>query len=309
MLKNLGGWGKIIMVNKLVEIVGRQNVKIGEPLSNHCTFGIGGRADFFVTPDNFDALNKVMYFAKLMGKKYLVVGRGSNCLFDSDGFAGIIISTEKLCGITNLGQGYFEVLAGSTLAEVVGYTSNLGYGGFEFASGIPGSVGGAIVMNAGANGHETCEFVKYVTYYEQGERKTQKAEKLNFAYRSSYFALHPECIIASVVIKLKKEQPKVIYDKILELVAKRRQTQPIGRSAGCVFKKCGDMPAGLLIDRCGLKGVKIGGAEISSVHANFIINTDGATSGDVLNLIDLIRSQVKNKYDKDLELEIEVIKK
>ena len=121
--------------------------------------------------------------------------------------------------------------------------------------------------------------------------------------------MHPECIVASVVIKLKKEQPKIIYDKILELVAKRRQTQPIGRSAGCVFKKCGDMPAGLLIDRCGLKGVKIGGAEISLVHANFIINTGEATSGDVLNLIDLIRSQVKNKYDKDLELEIEVIKK
>lgn len=309
MLKKFGVWGKIIMVEKLIKIVGKQNVKINEPLKNHCTFGIGGSAKYYVSPENFEALNKLLYFAKLADIKFMVVGKGSNCLFDSLGYDGIIISTEKLSKIVNLGSGYFEAMAGTSLAELLTYTSNLGFGGLEFASGIPGSIGGAILMNAGANGHEIGELVKYVAYYEAGERKVKQASELDFGYRTSYFLSHKDCIIASVVVKLKQEEPKVIYNKILELVAKRRQTQPLGRSAGCVFKKCGDMPAGLLIDRCGLKGIKIGGAEISTMHANFILNSNDATSADVISLIELIRSQVKNKYNKELELEIEIIEK
>ena len=200
------------------------------------------------------------------------------------------------------------VSAGTSLGTIIGLAKDNLLSGLEFAVGIPGSVGGAIVMNAGAGGSEISSILKSVTVLEDGEIKTFKTEELDFGYRSSYFLSCKNTIILFAEIRLKKVTAKSeIEEKMQYNLSRRLTTQPKEPSAGCVFKKCGDSPAGLLIDQAGLKNLKQGHARVSDIHANFIVNDGNATSTDVKKLIKQIQLEIWKKYNKKLELEIEII--
>ena len=279
------------MVESLRQIVGKNNLFIDEPLSRHSTFGIGGKTRFFITPENYHDMFTITKLLETNQIKFKVVGNASNILFSDIGYDGAIISTIKIQQLCELGGG--EILAIS---------------GLEFASGIPGTVGGALFMNAGAFGRSISDIVTSVAYYDGSEVRFARSEKLQFAYRASLFKQNPEWTIMFCELRLEAGNKNAIKAEILKLREKRKNTQPLGKSAGSVFKMIDGIPAGKLIDECGLKGLKIGDAEVSKVHANFIINNGHATSNDVMSLIELIKTYVNEKYNKMLELEIEIVR-
>lgn len=274
-------------------------------LAELSTFGIGGKARYFLTVRSIEGLQQALLHATIHQIPYLIIGKGSNCLFDSRGFDGLVI-LNKIDFMTQSEPGVFHVGAGYSFSLLGAQTARQGWSGLEFASGIPGSVGGAVFMNAGANGKETCETLISVDFvFENGEIKTLSKEELLFAYRTSSFQTMPGGI-AGATFRLKpcEEARK----KQLEIIGYRKKTQPYSdMSAGCIFRnpECGH--AGALIDQCGLKGTHIGDAEVSAIHANFIINKAEASSDDVLNLITLIQKQVLESTGQVLESEVRYI--
>ena len=296
------------MIKQIRNIVGKENVLMDYPLKKCCSFGIGGRAKYFVSPESLDALFNLIEFIELHSIRYKIVGNGTNILFGDDIFNGVIITTKKLNSIQLIGERNLLVAAGCSLTDVITFVKNENLSGLEFAVGIPGSVGGAIVMNAGAGGSDISAVVKSVTVLENDDIRTIEKEKLEFDYRSSYFLKNRNTVILFAELELVKATSRAEIEEKMESNLKRRlQTQPRERSAGCVFKKSDEFPAGLLIDKAGLKGRSVGGAEVSSVHANFIVNKNGATAKDVKNLIEIIRLEVFKQFNKKLELEIEII--
>lgn len=275
-----------------------------KPLSSLSTFGIGGPARFFVTVHTLLELQTALIHAYTNHLPFFIVGKGSNSLFHDQGFNGLVIANRiNFCereGVSvHAGAGYSFSLLGTQ-------TARDGLAGLEFASGIPGSVGGAIYMNAGANGSEVCETLESVTFVtEQGEIQELKKTDLSFSYRSSSFH-HKKGGIASAKFKLTPSSEA--RKKQLSIIEYRTRTQPYGDpSVGCIFRNPTGHSAGALIEKSGLKGTKIGGAEVSPLHANFIVNRGGATSSDVESLAALIRSQVKEKTGIDLEMEVRCI--
>lgn len=296
------------MVESLRQIVGKNNLFIDEPLSRHSTFGIGGKTRFFITPENYHDMFTITKLLETNQIKFKVVGNASNILFSDIGYDGAIISTIKIQQLCELGGGEILASSGVKLPSLVTFASERGLSGLEFASGIPGTVGGALFMNAGAFGRSISDIVTSVTYYDGSEVRFARSEKLQFAYRASLFKQNPEWTIMFCELRLEAGNKNAIKAEILKLREKRKNTQPLGKSAGSVFKMIDGIPAGKLIDDCGLKGLKIGDAEVSKVHANFIINNGHATSNDVMSLIELIKTYVNEKYNKMLELEIEIVR-
>lgn len=280
-------------------------VSFGEPLSMHTTFRIGGPAKIWVEPDDEEDLKKVLRFAKKRNLKTFIIGFGSNVLADDKGFDGIAIRFSS----PNFKKIHFEktkVRAGSGLAVISLVLSCCRHslGGLECLVGIPGTVGGAVRMNAGYK-KNIGELINSVRVMDKNGRiKTLYKKDLKFGYRrsnlSSYIALEAE-------FNLKRSPKSSIVKSCNDLIKSKRQTQPLNkRSAGCVFKnpEGRKYPAGRLIDLCGLKGAKMGGARISSKHANFIINETRATSKDVVNLMNLAKKKVREKFGVCLEPEI-----
>ncbi len=274
-------------------------------LSEFSTFGIGGPIRDFLEVKTVEEMKEAFAWAKANGSRILVIGKGSNCLFDDHGYDGLVILNKiDFCEIkaltVHVGSGYSFSLLGSQ-------TARRGLSGLEFASGIPATVGGAIFMNAGASGRETCDSLSSVLYlHEDGTQKEYKRSELKFAYRKSPFQEMRGCILGAT---FQLELSEVARKSQLEIVDYRMKTQPYkDKSIGCIFRNPSkEMSAGAVIDQCGLKGYKIGGARVSDMHANFIVNAGGATAKDVLELIRIIQARVKLKKGIELEPEIRVV--
>lgn len=288
-----------------IEIMGRENVFFEEPLSLHCTIGIGGKAKIFARPANFFDLLRTIKFAEQTSQKYKIVGNGSNILFDDDGFDGIIITTRGIVSFTELEGGHMLASSGMLASEFLEKTREFLLSGFEWAVGIPATLGGMVFMNAGANGSDMSEIVHAVTFIERGKIRTLRGEDLHFGYRDSYFK-HSDTIVMSIEFALKKDRKKMIEERIQNFLSKRLETQPRGRSLGSVFKN-GSIPAGKMIDEAGLKGFRVGGIEVSQKHANFFVNIDNGSANDYLRLIEIAKDLVRQKFGEELEEEIEFI--
>lgn len=274
-------------------------------LSEFSTFGIGGPIHAFVEVSTIDEMEEAFHFAHEQSIPFLILGKGSNCLFADKGFEGLaILNKIDFCSYQDLkvtvGSGYSFSLLGVQ-------TARKGFSGLEFASGIPATVGGAVFMNAGANGGETCNALESVLYlHENGRQEVFLKEQLSFSYRTSSFQKMKGAILsAAFSLSLSETARK----NQLQIVDYRLKTQPYkDKSAGCVFRNPGQgVSAGALIDKCGLKGVAIGGAKVSEMHANFIINAGNATSQEILALIQKIQEQVFAQTGIHLETEIRIL--
>lgn len=275
-------------------------------LRPYSTFGIGGPARYLVDVAQVDELSQLLCYVHKEQIPFIVIGKGSNLLFDDRGFDGLVIVNkisffEQREAIVSAGAGYSFALLGAK-------TARSGWAGLEFASGIPASVGGAIYMNAGASGQETKDALLDVTYVtESGEKKMYPRDQIQFSYRFSSFQTM-KGVMAAARFQLTASPDAAQREKAL--IAYRLKTQPYkDRSAGCVFRNpTPDLSAGSLIDRCGLKGRSVGGAQVSSVHANFIVNQSGeASAQDVLDLVALVEQEVKEKTGRQLEREVRLI--
>ncbi len=274
------------------------------PLQDLTTFGIGGPAKYFIEVTSVDQLKETISYCYQKNLRYFVLGKGSNTLFSDEGYNGVVILNkihfcEEEKGIFYVGAGYSFSLLGSQ-------TARKGWAGLEFASGIPGSVGGAVYMNAGANGGETFQYLTEVTYVnEQGKLEVLPKGKLQWGYRMSSFQHLKGAIAAAKFHLIPSGEARARQLKIIDY---RTKTQPYGdMSAGCVFRNAPHSSAGALIEQCGLKGFSIGGAEVSPMHANFIVNRKDAKAQDVIDLAAHVKKVVHEKTGHDLEMEVRVI--
>lgn len=274
-------------------------------LSDLTTFGIGGCARYFIEVRQIEEMQQVLRLCKEQSLPFFILGKGSNTLFSDEGFEGVVIA-NRIDFMERPVEGVFRAGAGYSFSLLGVQTARQGWSGLEFASGIPASVGGAVWMNAGANGHETCEALTTVEFVTpEGELLCLPRSELSFSYRHSPFQQRAGAIVAATFTL--KALPSARQDQ-LAIIKYRQATQPYGeKSAGCVFRNpiCG--AAGALIERSGLKGRTVGGVEVSHKHANFIVNSGGATARDVLELIAVIQKEVKEKQDVELQHEICVI--
>ncbi len=273
-------------------------------LAAFSTYKIGGKAKLFTKVQSVQQLSDAVKYCNEHQIRFYILGKGSNTLFDDRGFEGAVI-LNALRGVQQKGD-VFEVLSGTSFAHLAAQTAKLGYGGLEYGCGIPGSVGGAVFMNAGAHGQEIAPLVESVDYLDQkGELKTRPREELQFAYRSSCFQ-SMSGIITTVELKLYKDQNA--RKRQLELIQKRSLSQPLQQSScGCVFRNGSNYSVGQLIDQLGMKGFEVGGAQISPVHANFIVNRGEAKADDVRALVEKIEKEVYAKTGHRLEREIRFV--
>lgn len=276
------------------------------PMSSLTTFHIGGPADVLVKPKNEGELKSAILAAKECGIPLMLLGKGSNLLVSDDGIEGAVIHiADGLDKIEVLENGIVSCKAGASLAALCSACLNSGLSGLEFAYGIPGSVGGAIYMNAGAYGGEMRDVVRSVTYMTgEGEIKTASADELDFSYRHSRFSGKDD-IILSAQFALVEDKKESIRARMDDYIGRRKDKQPLNfPSAGSVFKRPEGYFAGALVEQCGLKGYTVGGAQVSEKHAGFIVNVGGATCSDVLGLIEHIKATVFQKFGVALESEI-----
>lgn len=283
----------------------KPNIQKNILLSTLSTFGIGGPARYYVEVRTVDEMVHALRFSKEEKIPHFILGKGSNTLFHDLGFEGLIIH-NKIDFFNSPAFGIFHVGAGYNFSLLGVQTARNQFGGLEFASGIPASVGGAVYMNAGANGNETCQTLQSVDYVdEEGIFHLLKKEAISFSYRSSSFQSMKGAIVGATFALQETAEAK---PRQLEIVNYRKNTQPYGeKSAGCVFRNPSCAHAGALIDKAGLKGFAVGGAKVSEKHANFIVNSSNAKCQDVLELITLIQEKVKESSGIDLEAEVRVI--
>lgn len=284
--------------------------KEGEPLSRHTSFRIGGPVDIFAEPASAEQLAFIIAAVKVRRLPFCVIGNGSNLLAPDDGFRGMVICLgERFSDITVDGEN-LTASAGALLSRIGSAALKEGLGGFEFAHGIPGSLGGGVYMNAGAYGGELKDVITSVTFLDEDLKpKSLPGDKCEFGYRKSIFKRRKDWIITGAEIALKKKNRDDIEALMSELASKRREKQPLEYpSAGSTFKRPEGHFAAKLIEDCGLKGFKVGGAMVSEKHAGFVINTGGATCNDVLRLMEEVASTVLAKTGVILEPEVELLK-
>jgi UDP-N-acetylmuramate dehydrogenase len=282
-----------------------------EPMKSHTTFRIGGPAECLVLPSSIEELISIVRECRRRQEPFVVIGNGSNLLVSDHGIKGLVIQTTKMCGRIELtAEGLLTADAGCLLSRVAQVAAEGSMANLEFAQGIPGTFGGAVLMNAGAYGTEMKDIVETTQYLdENGEIRTLLKEEHDFSYRHSYFS-NRDCIILQTKLQLIPGDKKEIKEKMDQLAAARKEKQPLNLpSAGSVFKRPPGHFAGKLIEDCGLKGYKVGGAQVSPKHAGFIVNTGDATANDVLVLIDKIRSEVFSQFKVELQCEIKCIGK
>lgn len=274
-------------------------------LSTLCTFGIGGPARYYVEVRQIPEMQQLLAFCHNHSLPFFILGKGSNCLFDDQGFEGVVIH-NKIDFLERPSPGVFRAGAGYSFSLLGVQTARDGWSGLEFASGIPASVGGAVFMNAGANGAEACNALLGVEFVdEQGTLRNYSREDLLFSYRTSDFQKMPGAIVSATFSLTPSE---VARKKQLEIIEYRMKTQPYGeKSAGCIFRNPSCSSAGALIDQAGLKALACGNAEVSTMHANFIVNKGQATAQDVLLLIEQIKKTVFEKEGVQLESEVRYI--
>ena len=281
-----------------------------EPLRTHTTFRIGGPAVYYFIPEREEEIIEALDFAKEKGLSYYVIGKGSNMLFSDDGFDGVIIEIGKgLEKIEISDDGVVTAQAGVSLAYMASRLASKGLKGFAFAGGIPGTLGGGVAMNAGAYGGEMAQVVKEVTVlFPEDGVKTLSGEEMAFSYRHSLLTEHPDTVVLRATLRLQAGIPGEIREKMDELMARRKASQPLEYpSAGSTFKRPAGYYAAALIDQCGLKGLTVGGAQVSEKHAGFVINRGGASCADVTALMAEIQKRVREQTGVVLEPEVRVI--
>ncbi|MBQ7542846.1 MAG: UDP-N-acetylmuramate dehydrogenase [Clostridia bacterium] len=279
--------------------------KEGEPLSAYTSFRIGGPAELILFPQSAQMLRQIMSFCAETQTVPFVLGKGSNLLIDDRGLSGVTICTERMQNCELLSENEILCEAGLPLSKLCLFAQSHGLAGLEFAYGIPGSVGGAVYMNAGAYGGEIRDVLSCVTSADRlGRQHVHTRDDLELGYRTSVFQTNGE-IVLSGIFQLDKGDPDQIRVRMDEILQRRKDKQPLNYpSAGSVFKRPQGYFAGALIEQCGLKGFSVGGAQVSEKHAGFIVNRGGASSSDVLRLIEIIRETVEKETGVVLEPEI-----
>lgn len=284
-------------------------VKIDEPMKKHTNFKIGGDADVFVIAKNIEEIKYIIKFSKENNIPLTILGNGSNVLVSDKGIRGIVLQIGlKEIKVEKQENALVEVEAGVMLGALAQILLKQSISGFEFAAGIPGSIGGAIRMNAGAYGGEMKDIIKNVTVLnEKGEINVLTNEECEFSYRHSRFTTSKEIVIKATLELTVGDQAE-IKAKMDEYAQSRREKQPLNLpSAGSTFKRGTDFITAKLIDECGLKGYTSGDAQVSTLHAGFVVNLGNATAQDVLNVVNYVKQVVLEKTGKQIELEIELL--
>ena len=296
------------MRQKFIEIFGNNRVLFDEQMSQHTTFRIGGPADVFVMPENYEQIREVLRLCKEEKLPFFVLGNGSNLLVSDSGYRGVIIQMDRNMEEICLDGEEIHACAGALLSSVAVAARNASLTGFEFAGGIPGTIGGAAVMNAGAYGGELKDVLKEVTVMtREGEILTIPADKLEMGYRTSIIKT-AGYLVLEAVISLKKGDEEKIRAVMKELSERRTEKQPLDYpSAGSTFKRPEGYFAGKLIMDSGLRGYRAGGAQVSEKHCGFVINAGGATAEDVRSLMDHVIRVVREKYGVTLEPEVKFL--
>ena len=277
-----------------------------EPLSKHTSFRIGGPADAFVLPKQADELIEVIMKCKKKGYPLTIIGDGTNVLVVDEGVRGVVVSTKQMNEYEFTDDGKLRALAGARLGKLAEEACNRSYDGLAFASGIPGTIGGAVYMNAGAYGSEIGDSVESVVVFDEKKKNLTK-EEMGFGYRKSAIQDNGLTVL-EVNLRLQKGIEQDIRKKMAELNARRKESQPLDSlNAGSAFKRPQGGYAAELIDKAGLKGYQIGGARVSDKHAGFIINTGNASAKDILYLMELVRQKVYERFGVNLEPEVRVL--
>jgi len=279
-----------------------------EPMQKHTTFRIGGPADIMILPNSIEELQEILGIIRDADVSYMVIGAGSNLLVSDKGIRGVVIKIGPAFANINIEGNKLIAGAGATLTAISRRAQAASLSGLEFAVGIPGSIGGAIMMNAGAYGGEICQVLESAEVMDSlGNIKNYSDQEMHFGYRHSRL-MEEELIALSGTFLLKPDDPELILSRMQDITERRREKQPIDMPcAGSVFKRPPDNYVGPLVEKAGLKGYRIGGAEVSTKHAGFIVNVGGATCKDVLDLIGFVQSTIKEKYNVTLEPEIRVV--
>ena len=296
------------MIEKLQKLLGEAKVLVKEPMASHTTFKIGGPADYFVKPETVEELAAVLKLCKEEEVPYFILGNGSNLLVGDKGFRGVVIQLYKNFDGMTIEGTTVTAKAGAMLVRVAKESGKAGLTGLEFASGIPGTIGGAMVMNAGAYGGEMKDVVTSVTVLaKDGEIKKLSGEEMNFRYRGSVVE-DEDYIVLEAVMELKEGNLEEIQARMAELTLQRKTKQPIEfPSAGSTFKRPEGYFAGKLIQDAGLRGFQVGGAQVSEKHCGFVINAGGATAADVMSLMQQVSDKVNEEFGVTLEPEVKRI--
>jgi UDP-N-acetylmuramate dehydrogenase len=296
------------LVNKIKQLnLGK--VKVNEPLANHTTIKIGGPADLFVEPSSIDNLEKVMDLVIEEQIPWRAIGRGSNLLVSDQGIEGVVIKLGAGIDHLEIKDQEITVGGGHSIVSLSTIMSKKGFSGLEFASGIPGSVGGAVYMNAGAHGSDISKILKKARIlFEDGTISWLDNEEMEFSYRTSVLQKKKPGIVLEAVLILKEGEKGKIVAEMQKNKNYRKETQPYNfPCAGSIFRNPLPNYAGKLIEVAGLKGYSMGGAKISEMHGNFIINAGNATAQDVLNLIQHVKNTIFELYEIHMETEVEII--
>ena len=284
-------------------------LRADEPMAKHTTFRIGGPAALMALPGTQAEAEAAVWAARELDVEPFFLGNGSNLLVSDSGYPGFLIKPAgEFAQIREAGRA-LEAGSAVLLSRLSGRALERGLAGLEFASGIPGSVGGAIAMNAGAYGGEIAQVLEEVDFLdEEGEPRTLPASECEFGYRHSVFS-DRRCLILRGRFRLEQGDPEAIRARVDELTAQRKAKQPLEYpSAGSMFKRPPGHFAAALIDQCGLKGFSVGGAQVSEKHAGFVVNRGGASCADVLELVDRVRERVLTRTGVELEMEVKVLR-
>ncbi|WP_329385636.1 UDP-N-acetylmuramate dehydrogenase [Anaerofustis butyriciformans] len=296
-----------IFVEEIKKIVGEENVLLNEPMKKHTTFRSGGEAELYINVLSSENLVELIKYLKEHNIEYIVLGRGSNVLVKDGGIDSVVISTSMMKNLS-VKDNIIEADAGVSLALIANEALKNELEGFEFASCIPGSLGGGVFMNAGAHGGELKDVLVDVTVFDGKDIKVLLPDELDLSYRHSNVE-EKGYVVLSARIKLRKGDTEKIKNKMAENKEYRVNAQPMEPSAGSTFKRPEGYIAAKLIDDAGLKGFHVGDAYVSEKHAGFIVNKNKAKSRDILEVIDYVKKEVYNKYNVMLEEEVRIIGK
>lgn len=294
--------------NELYKIVGDSNIRKQEPMAKHTTFRIGGPAQYYVMPENVEELGQLMLLCKAEKMPFFILGQGSNLLVGDGGIAGAVIQLGERFSGYQIRENRICAQAGILLSRLGNAARDAGLTGLEFAAGIPGTLGGGIVMNAGAYGGELKDVVTEVQLMDyNGNLHKKSGEEMQFAYRHSLVQEQP-MIVLGATLELKEGDRAEIVRRMEELSVARRTKQPLEYpSAGSTFKRPEGYFAGKLIMDAGLRGYQVGGAQVSEKHCGFVINRGNATASDVLALMEDVSGKVQEKFQVKLEPEVRVV--
>ena len=296
------------VIEKFWNLLGKDRVLVDEPMKRHTTFRIGGPADFFLLPSTVDEVRGILEICREEELPYFILGNGSNLLVSDEGFRGMIIQIGKNFQAISVKDTVIEVQAGALLSRTARAAWNAGLTGFEFAAGIPGSVGGAVAMNAGAYGGEVKDvLLDAEVLTQEGEFLTLTGEELDLSYRHSCI-FEKNYVVLSARFSFEKGESDKIKARMDELAKARREKQPLEfPSAGSTFKRPEGYFAGKLIQDAGLKGYTVGGAQVSEKHSGFVVNRGGATAEEVAFLIKQVQKKVMKQFNVMMQPEVRFV--